>query len=105
MSVDYRAIYGYGFCVSNKEVATLSDKLYDEFVDSIFTHRTDYIYGETEYFFGLSLCSAEPGYMFALPAVDNYAHEDFMQMMKEFKHFFPQRKTSEIKHYLINQVW
>ena len=30
MSVDYRAIYGYGFRISDKEVATLSDELYDE---------------------------------------------------------------------------
>lgn len=105
MSVDYRAIYGYGFHVSGEEVDALSDEMKDEFIDSIYTYRSDYYYDDIEYFFGLNLRSAEPGYMFALPAVDNYAHEDFAKMIKEFKTYFPNRDPKEIKHYLINQVW
>lgn len=105
MSVDYRAIYGYGFHVSGEDVEKLSPELHDEFVDSIYTIRIDYRHKDIEYFFGLNLCSAEPGYMFSLPAVDNYAHEDFIAMMKEFKKFFPNQDTMRVKHYLINQVW
>lgn len=105
MSVDYQAIYGYGFCVSDEEVNTLPKELYDDFIDSIYTIWTDYTHENVEYFFGLKLCSAEPGYMFALPVVDNYTHTDFLKMIHEFKKYFPHRNPMEIKHYLINRVW
>lgn len=105
MSVDYRAIYGYGFCVSDDMIIEMDEDKYDEFLNSEFTYRVDSWRDGSEYFFGLNLCSAEPGYIFALPIVDNYAHEDFVLMMKEFKKFFPDQDTMRVKHYLINQVW
>ena len=104
MSVDYRAIYGYGFHISNEEVDALPEELHDDFIDSIYTICTDCIYENVGYFFGLNLCTAEPSYMFALPAVDNYDHKDFIAMIKEFKKYFPHRDAMKIKHYLINQV-
>lgn len=105
MSVDYRAIYGYGFLVSADDVAKIPDEKIDDFMDNPFCLCVDnYVNSNFEYFFGLKLCSAEPGYAFALPAVDNYSHNDFIQMIREFKEYFPDKDAFTIKHYLINQI-
>ena len=105
MSVDYTAIYGYGFMITADEVADIPEDLRDEFFDSDYTIRVDSYADESNYFFGLKLTQASPGYIYELPVVDKYAHETFMDMMHEFKRFFPNRNPQEIKHYLINRVW
>ena len=93
------ARYGYGYLVNIYDVAE-TDEI--EFRDSIFTYPLESD-GE-DFFFGLMLHSAEPGYAIPLPSVDNYAHEDFIKMVHEFKKFFPERDAMTIKHYLINEV-
>ena len=104
MSVDCRAIYGYGFLVSANDVAKIPNEKIDDFMDSPFCLCIDTYIRDCDYFFGLKLCSAEPGYAFALPATDNYAHSDLIKMMREFKEYFPDKDAFTIKHYLINQL-
>ena len=78
MSVDYTAIYGYGFMITADEVADIPEDLRDEFFDSDYTIRVDSYADESNYFFGLKLTQASPGFMFELPVVDKYAHETFL---------------------------
>ena len=105
MSVDYTAIYGYGYMITADEAANIPEDIFDEFIDSDYTLCVDNYADESNYFFGLKLTQASPGYIYELPVVDKYAHETFMDMMHEFKRFFPNRNPQEIKHYLINRVW
>lgn len=103
MSVDYTAIYGYGFMITADEVADIPEDMFDDFIDSDYTLCVNNY--ESNYFFGLSLCEASPGYIFELPVVDKYAHETFIDMMHEFKRFFPNKDALQLRHYLIHRIW
>jgi hypothetical protein len=105
MSVDYTAIYGYGFMITADEAANIPEDMFDEFIDSDYTICVDNYADESNYFFGLKLTQASPGYIYELPVVDNYAHETFMAMMHEFKRFFPHKDALQLRHYLIHRVW
>lgn len=105
MSVDYTAIYGYGYLITADEAADIPEDMFDDFIDSDYTLCVDNYADESNYFFGLKLTQVSPGYIYELPVVDNYGHQDFCNMMAEFKRFFPNRSPREIKHYLINRVW
>lgn len=105
MSVDYTAIYGYGYMITADEAANIPEDIFDEFIDSDYTLCVDNYTDESNYFFGLKLKQASPGYIYELPVVDEYNHQEFCSMIDEFKHFFPNRSPREIKHYLINKVW
>ena len=105
MSINYTAIYGYGYLVDADDCAKLSGEQFDDFCDSPFCILIDsWVESNCQYFFGLKLCQAEPGYAFALPSVDNYAHKDFIEMVRQFKSFFPDKDAFTIKHYLINRI-
>lgn len=105
MSVDYSAIYGYGFMITPEDIETIPEDLRDEFFDSDYAIRVDSYADRSNYFFGLKLTQASPGFMFELPVVDKYAHETFMAMMHEFKHFFPHKDALQLRHYLIHRIW
>lgn len=105
MNVDYTAIYGYGYMITADEAANIPEDIFDEFIDSDYTLCVDNYTDESNYFFGLKLKQASPGYIYELPVVDEYNHQEFCSMIDEFKHFFPNRSPREIKHYLINRVW
>ena len=104
MSVDCTARYGYGFLVSADEISEIPDELIDDFQDSEFHHTIDCYTDEAPHFFGLILHSAECGWAVPLPVRDNFAPHDFLKMVQEFKKFFPKRKASDIKHYLISSI-
>ena len=104
MSVDYKAIYGYGFMVTDTDLQTLSAENYDEFIDSEYHMRVDgYTRKDGYHFFGLILNEVEPGEFDVLPAVDNYSHEDFIKMNSFFRKVFPKDKFY-LRHYLIHQI-
>lgn len=104
MSVDYRAIYGYGFVVTDTELQNLQVNDYEAFIDSDY-HITVNDYNNDGYhFFGLVLSETEPGEVNILPAVDNYEHEDFIKMNSSFRRIFPVQKF-HLRHYLIHQVY
>lgn len=103
MSVDYRAIYGYGYIVTDAELQSLSAEDYDEFIDSEYHTCVDGYQDNSYHFFGLNLRETEPGEVNILPVVDDYIHEDFKKMNKAFKKFFPEKKI-RLRHYLIHQI-
>ena len=103
MSVDYRAIYGYGFIVTDADLQNLQVDDYEAFIDSDYHIRVDDYNDDGYHFFGLVLSKAEPGEVNILPAVDNYEHEDFIKMNSSFRKIFPVQKF-HLRHYLIHQV-
>lgn len=103
MSVDYRAIYGYGFIVTDADLQNLRADDYDAFIDSDYHISIDGYNENSYHFFGLALSEAEPGEVNILPAVDNYEHEDFIKMNSSFRQFFPEQRF-RLRHYLIHQV-
>lgn len=104
MSVDYRAIYGYGFIVTDADLQSLRADDYDAFIDSDYHIDVDGYNDNGYHFFGLVLSTAEPGEVNILPAVDNYEHEDFIKMNASFRRIFPVQKF-HLRHYLIHQVY
>lgn len=103
MSVNYRAIYGYGYVVTDADLQSLPIEDYEEFIDSEYHICVDCYHNNGYHFFGLNLSEADPGEVDILPAVDKYNHEDFMKMNSSFKKFFPGPRF-RLRHYLINQV-
>jgi hypothetical protein len=103
MSVDYRAIYGYGFIVTDADLQNLSAEDYEKFLDSEYHICVDCYRDNNYHFFGLVLSEAEPGEVNVLPAVDNYEHEDFIKMNSSFRRMFPIQKF-HLRHYLIHQI-
>ena len=103
MSVDYRAIYGYGFIVTDADLQTLRANDYEAFIDSDYHICVDDYSDNGYHFFGLVLSKAEPGEVNILPAVDNYEPEDFIKMNSSFRRIFPVQKF-HLRHYLIHQV-
>lgn len=103
MSVEYRAIYGLGYVITQEEIENIPDNIRDELYDSDFIYPLED--GGNEYFFGICLNQVDPGRMTIIPVVDNYDQEKYKRMMLEFKHFFPNREAIYLRHYLINQVW
>lgn len=103
MSVDYRAIYGYGFVVTDTDLQNLRVNDYEAFIDSDYHICVDGYSDDGYHFFGLVLSEAEPGEVNILPAVDNYEHEDFIKMNSSFRRIFPVQKF-HLRHYLIHQV-
>ena len=102
MSVNYTAKYGYGYIVSAKDVEVMPQSIYDEFIDSVFTTALNSYDSDDGFFFGLILHSAVPGYAIPIPSIDNYSHNDCVQMLKEFRAYFPNKSPMAIKHYLLN---
>ena len=103
MSVDYRAIYGYGYIVTDADLQSLSTKDYEEFIDSEYHICVDCYQDDGYHFFGLNLNEAVPGEVNIIPTIDNYKHEDFMKMTNLFKKFFPLQRF-RLRHYLIHQI-
>lgn len=104
MSVDYKAIYGYGFIVTDSDLQALTAEEYDNFIDSDYHICVDgYANKDSYHFFGLILNEIVPGEVEVIPAVDHYDHEDFIKMNSCFRRFFPEHKFY-LRHYLIHQI-
>ena len=104
MSLDISAVYGYGFLITEEDIETLSDELHDEFVDSDYARQVS-CYNPGLYFFGIVIEDIEPGDIREIPVVDNYDSHTFIEMMQEFKRFFPHKDVLKLRHYLIHQLW
>ena len=103
LSVEYRAIYGLGYEITQEEIENIPDDIRDEFYDSDFIYQLED--GGNDYFFGICLKQVDPGRMTIIPVVDQCDPEKYKRMMFEFKRFFPHREAIYLRHYLINQVW
>lgn len=105
MSVSYSSRFGYGYIVERNEYRNLSDKLRHEFQESEYALAIDGwdIDGST-YFFGLIINAADPSGYFMVPAVISYDHEQFLEMMNEFKILFPNRASYMPRQYVLSCV-
>lgn len=101
MSVEHHAFYGYGYIVNPNEVA---EEEYDEYLESDFHYCINSWSNSEEEFFGICLKKVDEGEYYCIPVRDSFAPADFQKMVTEFKHFFPNRKASEIRHYMLNTV-
>jgi hypothetical protein len=104
MSVNYKAIYGYGYHITNDMISKMDEDKYEEFIENDFTHDIDGWYdGGTGYFFGLTIKSANEGEIIEIPFKE-YKHEDFMKMLDFHHYFFPNFPVPP-RHYIINKVY
>jgi hypothetical protein len=103
MSVEYKAIYGYGYHITGDMAAELDEDKYEEFVESNYTHVLDGWRCSDDYFFGIVIRSADEGDIVEVPFKE-YEHEDFLKMLNLHHYFFPNAPIPP-RHYVINQVY
>ena len=109
MSVYYRAMIGYGYIVTPAMLDSLykrgGEDLLDEFKESDWACPVDeYCSDISPYFFGIILEGITPGMIVPLPTKRNYKHEDFENMVEEFKKFFPDMEDYICRDWLISGV-
>ena len=97
MSVEYKAIYGYGYHITGDMAADLDEDKYEEFIENNFTHIVNGWCCSDDYFFGIAIKSADEGEIIEVP-VEEYEDEDFMEMLN-FYHYLCKVLFSLI-HYL-----
>ena len=110
MSVDYRAMVGYGYMVTPAMLDMLYQRggkdLFEEFQESDWACPADGYYSNTSpYFFGIVLEGIAPGKIAPLPTKRNYKHEDLDNMIEEFKKFFPNMEDYICRDWLISGVY
>ncbi len=103
MSIEYKAIYGYGYHITGDMAAELDEDKYKEFIESNFTHIIDGWRCSDDYFFGIAIRSADEGEIIEVPFKE-YEHEDFMEMLNLHHYFFPNDPIPP-RHYVINKVY
>lgn len=103
MSVEYKAIYGYGYHITDDMAANMDTDLYEEFVESDFTRVIDGWGGGNGYFFGITVTIANEGECNLIP-IKEYEHDEFRKMLDEHHKFFPKIPAIP-RHYLIHQVF
>ena len=67
MSVEYKAIYGYGYHITGDMVADLDEDKYEEFIENNFTHIVNGWCCSDDYFFGIAIKSADEGEIIEIP--------------------------------------
>ena len=103
MSVDYRAIYGYGYHINADMCAEMDEEKFEEFIDHDLTHIINSWGENSDYFFGIVVCSADDYAPIEVIPFTEYEHGDFIRMVNTFHHFFPEVVMAP-KHYVIQQV-
>ena len=102
MSVSYTTRFGYGFQVSQKEVKQMTEEKLQAFQESDYALSLNGWEPDTcNYFFGILQGFVDPGYMVEVPTRRNYNHEEFMEMLEEFKSYFPDRKEYVPRDYIL----
>jgi hypothetical protein len=109
MSVDYRAMVGYGYMVTPAMLDTLYQRggkdLFEEFQESDWAYLVDgYRPEDSPYFFGIILEGIAPGMIAPLPTKRNYKHEDLDKMIEEFKKFLLNMEDYICRDWLISGI-
>ena len=94
MSVHCSSRLGYGFIVKRQEYRELSNEKFDEF------HLLNYVFAINAfdpdtftYFCGLIIDNADLSEYFMVLPVASYDHDKFMEMMDEYKSYFPYQES------------
>lgn len=107
MSVNYSAKYGRGYMVDWSEVEQLDDETHDEFLDSEYTNWICGYSDNSPIFFGIvavSIDCDETGYYELDPSDGEFSHSQMIDMIKEFKKFFPNRGNYCLHNYIMGCV-
>ena len=105
MSVRYSSRLGYGFIVKRREYRELSNKKFKQFQESDYAFAIDgWNPDNSIYFFGLMISLANPGGYFMVPSVTSYDHDKFMEMMNEYKSYFPYQESYMPHNYVLSCV-
>lgn len=103
MSVDYMAIYGYGYHINADMCAEMDEEKFEEFIDHDMTHTINGWREGSDYFFGIMVrCADEYEPITVIPFTE-YEHGDFIRMVNTFHRFFPEVVMAP-KHYVIQQI-
>lgn len=103
MSVDYRAIYGYGYHITADMCAEMDEEKFEEFIDHDMTHIICGWADNSDYFFGIVVRSADDYAPIEVIPFTEYEHDDFIRMVDTFHRFFPEVVAAP-KHYVIQQI-
>ena len=105
MSVSYSSRLGYGYIVERNGYRNLPDKLRHKFQESEYALAIDGwdIDGST-YFFGLVINTADPSGYFMVPTVISYDHDKLIEMMDEYKSYFPNQEFYMPHQYVLSCV-
>lgn len=99
-----RAIYGWGYIITNRELNNLVIEDYHKIVRSKYFVRLDPRNHNNNAcnFFGIVLNEVKEGRYCVFPPVDNCPHDDFMEMTDMYQKIFPHGEY--IKHYLLHTM-
>ena len=93
MSVRYCTRFGYGFVVDSYELDELrkaNKEQYNDFLDNDYAILIDdWGTEDSACFFGIIEKTLEPGRFYEVPQKRNYKSEDVVDMIVEFKKYFP----------------
>lgn len=105
MSVHYSSRLGYGFIVKRREYRELSNEKFKQFQESNYAFAIDaWDPDNSTYFFGLMIWHADPSEYFMVPPVTPYPHEKLMEMIDEYKSFFPYQESYIPHNYVLSCV-
>ena len=105
MAVHYNSRMGYGFIVKRQEYRKLPEEKFNQFQESDYALAIDAWNPDTStYFFGLMMNEADPNEYFMIPSVVSYNHDEFMEMMDEYKSLFPDKESYMPHNYVLSCV-
>ena len=105
MAVDYSSRMGYGFIIQRKEYRKLPEEKFKQFQESDYAFVIDgWDPDNSTYFFGLIMKVADPGGYFMIPSINSYDHKKFMEMMDEYKSYFPNQESYMPHNYVLSCV-
>lgn len=110
MNVRYSTRIGYGYVITRQEYKILQDddELWDEFCKNSYTFAIDSWEPDTcpEYFFGLQYGYVPNGHAHRIPYPEGhgFTHEQIIEMIDNFKKFFPNHKDMMCHDYVLSCI-
>lgn len=103
MSVNYKAIYGIGYHITEDMISEMDEDKFREFIESDFTYLVNRWSNKINYFYGLIIASADEGKIINIPYID-YKNEDLMKLLDFYYYLFPTTEYISPSFFVINQA-
>ena len=105
MGMDYEALLGYGYILSDKDIDRVEELASDEDLGDFFTYIDTPWYTNNSGFFGLELACTE-NYKAIPLSIDEFVDEEkWQRCFKAYCHVFPDKEDYVPKFYLIHRTW
>lgn len=104
MSVEYEALYGYGFHITPNILEKLDKNKFDEFIDDSFTIAINSWVDDNDKFFGILIESIGEGSIKEVSQGEYPDKIETFKLMDRFHYYFPTEKQVP-KHYIIHRVY